>query len=127
MSRPALILAATAAAAGLAASASAQPEPQRQCFYTTQIRSTQPVGDRQVNVLVNLRDVYRIDLADRCENLRSPQRVLSITSPSGTAICGPAEARVAVLVDGFRQECFVDRITKLTPDQVAALPKRDRP
>lgn len=127
MFRLALALVAAAAPLGLTASALAQPEPQRQCFFTNQIRSTQPVGDRQVNVLVNVRDVYRIDLADRCEGLRSPQRILSLTSTGGSNICNGADTRLAVITNGFRQECFVDRVTRLTPAEVAALPKRDRP
>lgn len=134
MSRLIPVLAASALAAsalglGPAASAPARSGAAagRQCFFTNQIRATQPIGDRQVNVLVNLNDVYRIDLAQPCNSLRQPQRVLELTSTGGSSICGGADTRLAVLIQGSREECFVQSVTRLTPQEVADLPKRDRP
>lgn len=129
MKRLILTLAAGGLALGLAASATAQSAPAaRQCFSSTSIRGVTPVGDRQVNVRVNMKDVFRIDLTEPCSGLRQPQRVIDLSPVgSGVSMCSGAEIRLGVTVDGFRRECFIDHVTKLTPDQIAALPKREIP
>jgi hypothetical protein len=130
MQRFILPLAACGLALGLAASAAAQQSTPgaRQCFSSSSIRAVQPVGDRQVNVRVNTRDVFRIDLSDSCPGLRQPQRIIDLSPvASGVSMCSGADIRLGVIVDGFRRECFIESVTKLTPDQIAALPNRERP
>jgi hypothetical protein len=127
MSRIVLAVSAAALTLGLAASASAQP-PGQQCIAPSQIRAVHPVNEKQVNVRVRTSDIYRIDLGQPCFGLRQPQRILDLSPvASGVAMCGPADMRLGVIVDGFRTECFVDKVTKLTPGEVAALAKRDIP
>jgi hypothetical protein len=129
MSRLILSLASGALVLGVAASASAQTsKPARQCFTRDQIGAVQPVGDKQLNVQVRQRDVYRIDLAIPCPGIRQPARIFDISPiSSGASICSGADIRLGVIVSGGRNECVIDKITKLTPDEVKALPNRERP
>jgi hypothetical protein len=129
MIRSVLPLAAGALTLALAASAAAQPaQGARQCFSSTQVTSTVPVGDRQVNIQVNHRDVFRVDLANPCYGLRNPQRILVFRPVAqGVALCSPADFVLGVSVDGSREECAVSKVTKLTPSEVAALSNRERP
>jgi hypothetical protein len=129
MIRSVLPLGAAALTLALAASASAQDAGgARQCFSSTQVTSTVPVGDRQVNIQVNNRDVFRVDLANPCYGLRNPQRIIVFRPVAqGVSLCSPADFVLAVNVDGSREECAVSKVTKLTREQVAALPNRERP
>lgn len=129
MQRLILSLAAGALALGLAASASAQTGgPARQCFSSTNIRGTQPVGDRQVNVRVGLHDVFRIDLATPCPGLSQATRIIDLSpTASGVSMCTGADIRLGVTNNGSHTECIIDKVTKLTPEQVASLGSRERP
>jgi hypothetical protein len=48
-------------------------------------------------------------------------------SPTGPWICHPLDATVIIRQTGITQRCPVTAIHQLTPDEIAALPKRDRP
>ena len=125
-----LLAVAALALAGAATTASAQGQstPGRQCFSPTRVTAVQPVGDKQVNIRVGNRDVYRIDLAVPCNQLRQPQRVITVRPlASGVSVCSSADFVLGAEVNGFTEQCAVSSITKLTPDQVAALPNRERP
>lgn len=129
MSRLILSLCVGATALAAAASASAQTaKPARQCFTRDQIGAVQPVGDKQINIQVRQRDVYRIDLTTPCAGIRQPARIFDISPiASGAGICGGSDIRLGVIVQGQRNECIIDKITKLTPEEVKALPNRERP
>lgn len=121
-----------AAAAALALTASAasaqQSKPERQCFAWTAMRGTQPVGDKQLNIRVNTKDVWRLDLATPCPGIRQASRILDLQPiGSASAICNGSDLRLGVFIAGSRTECFIDKLTKLTPAEVAALAKRDLP
>lgn len=133
MNRLQTVLAAAAVFAGAAGAAAAQAPAAaaasgRQCFSPGQVTAVQPVGDKQVNIRVGNRDVYRIDLAQPCHQLRQPQRVITVRPlASGVSVCSGADFVLAAEVSGFSEQCAVSSITKLTPDQVASLPNRERP
>jgi len=119
---------ATGAAGAVSPALAAAPTAARQCFSPSQVTAMQPVGDRQVNIRVGARDVFRVDLAQPCHQLRQPQRVLTVRPlASGVSICSGADFVLGAEVNGFTEQCAVSSITRLTPDQVAALPNRERP
>jgi hypothetical protein len=70
------------------------------------------------------RSVYRLETRGGCLSTASPSEaiVLQSRSPSGQ-VCGALD--IDVTVHGAR--CMVDAVTKLTPEELAALPRRLRP
>jgi hypothetical protein len=128
MHRITLALAAATLALATGAASAQTSQPQRQCFAFPSVRGTQPVGDTALNIRVNTKDVWRLTLAVPCPGLRQASRVLDFQpTASGSAICNAGDLRLGVNIAGSRTECFTDKLTKLTPDEVAALAPRDRP
>lgn len=71
--------------------------------------------------------VYRLDMAGSYSLLKDPFAVLSNRDSSST-ICTPLDFRLTVSNrTGAKQSPIVKRMTRLTPEQVAALPKKLRP
>jgi hypothetical protein len=129
-----LALAATAAAlltlaasAAAAADNPAKPVAQNQCFWTRNITSFSAPDDHTVYVRVNYRDVYKLDLMISCPDVDWNQRI-ALVSRSGPNICSALDAEIVSNATGLgRQHCPVKTLTKLTPEEVAALPKRAKP
>jgi hypothetical protein len=130
--RTALILPVLAAVLAVSA-AQAQPaappaKPQtRSCFFKRQLDSWKEVGDRQVNVRVGVRDVYSIALDSPCWNLRWAQR-LGVEARGTNSIC-TGDMITVIVPDRTTgpDRCF-GRVTRhLTPEEVAALPPKERP
>jgi hypothetical protein len=121
-----------ALAAGLVASAAqaapapgAHAKPGGACFWSRDITNWRDVGERQVNLEVLHRDVYRLDLGVNCPSLHFAHQSLMLDAAGGGPVCASSLPDVIVPGQGIR--CPVVSITKLTPDQVKALPKNERP
>ena len=124
-------LAALAGAVLMAAStaALAQPAPKaaNQCFFTRDVNNFNAPDDHTVYIRVGVSDVYRLDLMVNCLSLTFRQSLGLESTPGNSWICSPLDATVIYHETGMRQRCPVKAIHKLTKDEVAALPKRDRP
>ena len=118
-----------AAVTSSAATPPAKAAAARQCFRQRDITSWRAVGDSQVNLQVNYRDVYRLDLNGRCTPLNSAFETIGVKSVgAGDEICSGLQLDVIVPESGrLSFPCPVQRMTKLTADEVKALPKRERP
>ena len=122
-----------ALALGLAASvAAAAPAPSQTkpaggaCFWSRDITNWREVGERQVNLEIRSRDVYRLDLAVDCPSLHFAHQSLILDAGGvGGPVC--ASSLADVIVPGQAIRCPVATITKLTPEEVKALPKKERP
>ncbi len=132
MKTPTLLLASAlllaAAAAPLCANAADKPAKD-QCFWSRNVTSFAAPDDHTVYVKVNMRDVYRLDLMISCPEVDWNQRVgLESTHGAGGSICGPLDAQIISRATGIgAQRCPVKAMRKLTPDEIAALPKRAKP
>ena len=137
MTRPAhspqaLALLALALAASGATAAVAQPQsrPQdqpRQCFRAQDWRGSRAAGPREVYIRVGTKDVFRLGFAQDCAGARSPGEVRITNVVSGNnEICSPVDLDITVAPIGssFSSPCIVSDIAKLTPAEVAALPKK---
>ena len=122
----ALALAAWALAA---TSAGAQPPPrqQQQCLYVHNINGFNAPNDHTIYVRSSVSDVWRIDLMTDCIGLSFKQGFQLRSAGGDPWICEPIQAEVSIRDTGLRQRCPVSGLHKLTPDEIAALPRRDRP
>ncbi len=129
-----LALAASAAAfltlAGATAGAAdnpAKPAARNQCFWTRNVTGFAAPDDHTVYVRVNYRDVYRLDLMVACPDVNWNQRI-ALVSRGGSNICSALDAEIVSHATGIgRQRCPVKTLTKLTPEEIAALPKHAKP
>ncbi|MDB5457396.1 MAG: hypothetical protein JWP92_2981 [Caulobacter sp.] len=77
---------------------------------------------------VRMKDVYRLDLNNGSNLLTSPGVHLVSVVRGGGTVCSPIDLNLKVSdSSGIAIPLFVKAITKLTPEQVAALPKKSRP
>jgi hypothetical protein len=114
-------------AAMVAGPAGARPSTPDQCFLARNINGFSAPNDRTVLVRVGVKDLYRLYLMSDCVGITFDQRLALESSPGRSWICSPLEATVISGRNGTRQRCPVTAIHKLTADEAAALPKRDRP
>ena len=107
--------------------APAKPGPQ--CFYLTQWRGGWRSPSKDVIYLrVEVNDVWRLDLNGGSTELLMPNTHLVNIARGGDSVCAPIDLDLFVSDDhGFRIPLFVRAITKLTPEEVAALPAKFRP
>ena len=127
MNRTLLVIAAAAAALGAALPAAAQTG-RESCFRLSQISNTMPDGDRRIYVRVNVNSFYRIDLANRCASLPYPGNHLVLTPAGGNdLVCHPIDLDLKVSEGGVRESCLISSITRLTPEEAAAIPKKVKP
>lgn len=136
---PSIVLAASAVlAAGCAPmSDSVAPEttaagPERQCFISSQVRNFRSNGTTQLYVRANDNSVYELNTSGGCFDLDSATSLTIVPDGAGLAgsrVCTGDWARLTVSPatrpGGGVCRARVERV--LTPEQVAALPSRQRP
>jgi hypothetical protein len=107
----------------------AQPpaKSDNQCFYTRNINGFHATDDRTLYIRVGVRDIYRLDLMNDCTSLTFRQGIGLESTPGDPWICSAIQATVVYRDTGMRNRCPVSNIHKLTPSEIAALPKRDLP
>ncbi len=106
-----------------------KPDPAKapsRCFFNNQVTSYRASDDQTLYVRAG-RNVYRMDTLGRCIDLRNSLNIALDSSPS-SSICNAQDVTVLVHADGLGpQRCAVRTLTRLTPEELAALPKKDRP
>jgi hypothetical protein len=119
-----------AATLGLAAPAFAasHPDPNANCFLGRQWQDWHAPDAKTIYVRVNIKDVWRIDLSGGSNLITDPTNHLVTNLQDSDWICSPADLSNMKVSDGHITEpLFVKAITKLTADEAAAIPKKDRP
>jgi hypothetical protein len=122
----ALIVLSAASAAFAADAPAAKPKAQRQCFWTRNVTGFAAADENTLNVRVNVRDVYQFEMFGRCPDIDWNQRI-ALVSRGGSSICDGMDAEVITHSPLGPQRCQVRSVKKLTPEEIAALPKRARP
>ena len=101
------------------------------CFYINQLQGNHALNDRSVIFRANVSDFYRLDFAQRCYALTYPQPVLILTPVGGIGlVCHAIDLDVKVGEQGpgsIPEPCIPTSLHKLTPPEVAAIPKKDLP
>jgi hypothetical protein len=127
------LVASAAIVAGAVLSApvvSAQPSQSHsgnQCFYTRNINGFRAPNDHTLYVRVGVNEIYRLDLMTDCTGLTFRQGIGLQSTPGDPWICSAIQATVVYRDTSIRNICPVNSIHKLSPGEVASLPKRDLP
>lgn len=131
----------TAATLGLSAAAVAQTEPRPQpektdgkaapsgkksCFFSRDVRGFAAPDDKTLYLRVRAKEVYRLDMKGRCPELDWEHKI-AIDSRGSSSICSAIDATVLVKNSIGVSRCPVETLTRLTPEEVAALPPKSRP
>jgi hypothetical protein len=121
----AFAIAALTPIAGIAAPAASEPD---HCFYVTQWQGWKSPAPDVIYLGVNLHDVYRVDLSVGSPMLSEPWvHLVSIVNGPDT-VCSAIDLDLKVSDDhGFIEPLIAKKLTKLTPDEIAAIPKKFRP
>ena len=123
----ALALAAQSLGAG-AAQAATEKAARSPCFFFSQWEGWKSPSPRVIYLGVNLHEVYRLDLAADSSQLQWPDAHLISIVRGSSSICSPLDLQLSVGdSSGFRTPLFPSKLTKLTPEEVAAIPKKFRP
>ncbi|MDB5446408.1 MAG: hypothetical protein JWQ97_1725 [Phenylobacterium sp.] len=124
----ALTLAALAATAtsALAAPPSSKKPPKDQCFYARDVSNFAAQTDTIVNLRVGVSDVYQFQLMGPCPDIRWHER-LGLVAQGSDWICSGLDAELVSPSSIGPQHCPVSKIRKLTPAEIAALPKGAKP
>lgn len=111
------------------AGAPAKPiKPARQCFYLSDWRGWTAPNKDTLYMKVRGRDVYRVDLAYGSNQLTWPGTHLVSVVRGGDSVCHPLDLDLRVS-DGFGSPIPIraKTITKLTPEEIKAIPKKYQP
>ncbi len=126
---PAFALAAVAALAIAGQAAAQAPSQPRDCFYSGNVRGFSAVDDETVNFQVGGRnDIVQVKLFHPSNDLKFASGI-ALISRGGSYICSKMDATVVVpgLTGGDAQRYPVTSIRRLNPQEVAALPAKQRP
>lgn len=117
----------TGAAGVVQAAPKAKAVGKTECFFNRQVRNYTTSNDDKTLYVRAGRDTYRMETFGRCLDLDNALTIGLDSHPS-SSICSAQDVTVIVHSNGMGvQRCPVRELVKLTPDQVAALPKGDRP
>lgn len=104
--------------------------PVRQCFRMSEMQGWRATPDaRSFYMRVRTSDIWRVDLASACPDLRRGG-VHLLTQPVNDLVCSAVEFDLKVADNGpgaFATPCIVSGFTKLTPEEAKALPRNVRP
>ena len=112
----------------LAVAMAAHAQPNQNCFRMSQLQSTRADGQQRIYARVGVNDYYRIDLAFKCSSLPYASNGL-VMEPAGgkDLICTSLDLDLKVNDHGALESCPIKSITRLTPAEVAAIPKKAKP
>jgi hypothetical protein len=119
----ALTLIAGALAVSAAVSAAAQPKPDNHCILTRDLRNHTIDGDHTLYFDVGGREIYRVEANGCLAGASSSDPIVLRDRASTGRICNKLDWDISVR--GAR--CIVTGVSRLTPEEAAALPRRVHP
>jgi hypothetical protein len=134
--RLAAAVAASAALGGLAAplahastEAAGPARSERSCFTTTNWDGWTPApGGDALYIRVNMRDIYRVDLTPGTHARKFADHFLVNVVRGSNWICSPLDLDLTISDHmGFRQPLIARGLHKLSPEEIAAIPRKDLP
>ena len=127
-----LLAAAAIAALPMAPCLASDPPGERagsSCFFINQIRGQRVVDPHAILLHVGVARVFKVGFSQDCPQLNrsDPQLITSPASGVGL-ICHAIDLQIKVANSGAPpQACIIQSLRELTPDEIATLPKGERP
>lgn len=127
-----LIAAAATAVLGLAGTAHAAtsdktPNATRNCFLTQDWQGWRGADANTIYLRVHAHDFYRLDLSSGSNMVTDQSNHLVSNVRGSNWICSPLDLDLKISDGHIVLPLIVKSITKLTPEQVAAIPKKILP
>jgi len=116
-----------------AASAAAQPgdggAASHPCFFITQWQGWSAPAPDEILIRVNNRDIYRVDLSAGSSMLQAPGvHLVNRVQGGSDSVCSAIDLQLDVSDGhGFREPLIARTLTRLTPDEIAAIPPKFKP
>ena len=121
------MVAASAALGGVASAAPADTNG-RNCFTVNDWHGWSSPSPGTLYLAVNFRDVYKAELAHPVQGLNLVDTVVISDETGLQSICSAVDLHLIMTHrGGSRQGLIVRSLTRLTPEEIAAIPKTDRP
>ncbi len=95
-----------------------------ECFYLSQILNRTMPDYRTMYLRLGPHRYYRIDFGADCNNVGTEPLIIHPIANNGE-ICGPNSVQISVA--RTHQGCIPTDVVRLTDDEVAAIPPKDRP
>ena len=123
------VVAASAMLGGVASGALAADTSGRNCFTVNDWHGWSSPSPDVLYLAVSFKDVYKVVLAHPVEGLHLEDTVVVSDEAGLQAICRAADLHLTMTHrrGGSRQGLIVKSLTRLTPEEVAAIPRKDRP
>jgi len=113
---------------GLGDTTSSAPDTAHNCFYLSQWQGWRSPKPDVIYLRVRIKDIYQVDLSHGTSLLQSPFAHLVSRQHGDDSVCNPIDLNLSVAEDhGISEPLFPKSITKLTPQQIAAIPATDLP
>lgn len=120
--------AATAALSVASVASAKEGEGRASCFFTNSWRGWSSPSPDVLYLDVGHHRVYRVDVLGGGSRLKSPGSFLVSKVRGSNSICSHLDLDLAVSdTNGFHSPLIATKLTLLTPEQVAAIPRKDRP
>jgi hypothetical protein len=113
----------------MSASAASDSRPGNSCFLSNSWEGWSAPGDGDVLYLrVNMHDIYRVELTPGTHARKDADRFLVNRVRGSNWICSPLDLDLTLSDHhGFREPLIARSLRKLTPAEVAAIPRKDLP
>jgi hypothetical protein len=113
--------------AGVAHADAPAAKAKSNCFFVRDWNNWHAPNKDTIYLRVGVREFYKVELNYGSQMLTWPDAHL-INEVRGTdSVCYPIDLDLKVAEDGIVEPLFVKSIVKLTPEEVAAIPKKDLP
>jgi hypothetical protein len=99
------------------------------CFLSRDWEGWKSPSPNVIYLRVGVSRIFRLDLSAGSNQLQQPDMHLVDVVRGSDWICDPLDLQLQLKDDhgAFEEPLIVKAITQLTPDQIAAIPKRDLP
>ncbi|MBK5955172.1 hypothetical protein CCR92_14345 [Rhodospirillum rubrum] len=106
---------------------SARAEPPRRCFQVDRVQNFRATADQTLYLRTSRRDVFEARALGACRDLDWALGI-TLAGQGVSTVCTGDTAFVVPRGGAFADgPCRIQVVRQLTPEQIAALPDRDRP